>query len=589
MAINHSAKREQFQRFLPVLLRKSRVAQIGEPLKFTDTQRCWRLNWFHGFLAFFWGLSVLLFVVGLVLCFLPTHEKTGAMCIMSSFFPAICAICVWCGEGYVSVRWIAVSRGLFICCAKDKHKFISWQQISQIETKVGEFWSYIRLVTESGVELLRQKEQNLEMLQFVNKLLDLVIAQPCRAVLLKLQSKLRRKVLYNHLFTNEQNTFMLLLVAPIIVPYLVVSSFSPLVIPNHDFGSIARILGLLTVTILWCGVVMWIYFHYKRRRTRFVDQLVDELDQEEQSTEILTSNTRSNEFGMPPRSISKRVWRNCLFTRSNELALVAIAVSVMLLIFCAIPFCMIESIKIRSGLLFFRWQSAGEGKVISIADSSTETAPNGNPAPSGEDIITVERNLSDGRIVQCKNPFRTGQGLYKIGQIVPIQQYANETDVLRIDDPNEQTSSLIFVAMVLVVVLLLAILDGFCIACLFGSRVLAVRLLETAKVKLFRIEKPRDNKQKQNKCLLVSIDGSEKIESEFCRGVREEVVSVFLNESDINQSVIAEHSLYSPLYFNSTNNEIDCQSERFYWGFIAGLIPAIAGLVVIVVRIVIIY
>ncbi|MDR1290994.1 MAG: hypothetical protein LBK06_07330 [Planctomycetaceae bacterium] len=474
----------------------------------------------------------------------------------------------------VSTRWIVVRNGLFICSSKDQYRFVHWKSISQIDTHCGQQQSRISLVTDTGIEVLQTAI--FDMLPFVNKLLDMFPDNMERVSLLNLQQELRKQILYNK---DVLHTFGLLASIPI---FVVLNWLFPV----KDVGFVIWGVIMGAVSMLVFGLYVWIRNHLKHKRKQHVNLLMEKLEQNDYCQKIILANrSMSNSFGDPPRTVTKKVRRMLLV--SGE-----IVTFVIIFTFCfsfiSAAIWISDRAEIRAGFLPFRWQPVGEGKIVAIADSSTETAPNGSPAPGGRDVITVERVLPDGRIIQCRNPSWPKHGNFQVGQTVSLLQYPDDETSLRIDAPIFQCEVRRNIFMIIFFGTVFVLTSCSCLCAIIYNRKISIRLIETAQVKRYRI-RSQDRKVKVVTKELVPIDGDgEPINLKLNYGLIGDSVSVFFNELKPNESLVAE-SLSFPISFDPTTGKIDCKSDRLYWIVISVTIFMMLALTTGLLRIFLLY
>ncbi len=553
----------KFLRLVPSLLRERRAIQIGDPTKRTAKTARRRRTWYFGILNSAWGIGSLTFFLGIFIIFFSGDTDSGL--ILSAIGVGACVIGLLNyfdipGGRFVPARWIVVRRGLFVCTAKDDHRFIPWESVGRIETKYHSYDSRIRLTTSDG--LLTMSGKSWDLLAFVNKMLMLVPESIDRSALLTLRKELRCERLYNHLFQLVE-LFQCVGLMLCIPPLMYLSR--TLRVNETDF--VIWMGTIIAAVLIVFGIYFWIQSVLKRRRLVQVGPLLDRLDREDFSEELAADRSPRHDLGSPPRRLTPKLKRACWFTGSGGLATVPFWIfGFCLLVLTGILF-MTDPAELRYGFLPFRWQPAGEGKIFSIADSGMERAPSGGFAAPGRDVIVLERILPDGQILYCRNPSWPKQGTFFEGQTVPLLQYAGDESCFRIDHPMFQNDTRItgFALLFFGGITLLGMSCPFFAEWLDQRR--RTRLLATAPVVRFRVRS-----RKQEKSVLVPLDSGEfgPITIPF-EGIPGESVHVFFDEAKPKRSFIAE-LLQAPLHFDAAHGTLDIESDRSFHYGIGGIV-----------------
>ncbi|MCL2006433.1 MAG: hypothetical protein FWG73_09830 [Planctomycetaceae bacterium] len=270
-------------------------------------------------------------------------------------------------------------------------------------------------------------------------------------------------------------------------------------------------------------------------------------------------------FGLPPRTVSDKVQRSLCYP---VILLVVNGIFLVLTTAIVAIFWISDDSEIRYSSLPFRWVPTGEGRIVAIVDSSTELAPSGKPAPPGLDIITLEQTLPDGRTIRSRHPDRPNAGRFHVGQIVPLLHYVSDPNCLAIDDPRGWFDVYMPFGMG---TFFLTIVVAFHVSPFFiALRQRDVQLLESAPIKRFQVERPKNNKKA---LFLLPLDDAlpsigRNLAVQSGSGLRHgQTVHVFYNEACPRESFIVEAS-WSPLIFDSATGHIDCRSD---WPFRLGL------------------
>ena len=551
---------KRFRRMIPRLFQKSRVVQIGEPLKVSEANIQSQLWWFRCFRRLNRALLTLLACIGITAFFVLSIEKaisifSGCMCfaLYSMFFEYISE-----QKDFVPFRWIIVRDGIWLRSSKDVSRFLPWRSMERIDTKPAKSnrqLSRIDLLTVEA-ERMTLKAKSDDLLPFVNKLVEILPHAIDPEPLQDLQRQLRHRFLYDA-FYNLRDSFMafgMLLFLPIFM--FLHDKFPP---AEAGFVTWGAVMG---VTLLICvGMFILIRRAFVRRSEQHVERHMQELDEMDVAPLLQEANSHSphHVFGTPPRVVPPDVRRRLLFSGEPVEMLQFCWLLAFLAVLIGGVLWWEDPAALRYGLLPFRWQPTHGGVIVAIADSSTERAPNGNPPPGGRDVITLEQTLPDGRTIRCRQPSWPNHGNFVVGQKVPLLRYVNDETCLQIDDPifrRDVRSGLWFILGF--GTLFFGGTGGLVIAGYY-QRKRAVALLETANVVKYRVRKHK--KGNLRKTILKPIGGTgEPLEIPSQGGHYGEMVHVFFNEAKPKQSLIAER-LRGDLRYNAETGEIECDPD----------------------------
>lgn len=566
-----------FRRLIPLLLRKSWVGQIGDPLRFSAAQHTGRHIRYDGMIRVLWGIAIS-FVLFALFLLMQGIRDWAIICLLGAFYPVMFAA-AFSMDRYRPLRWLLFRDGLFLRDAEDRYRFIRWQNVQRIVTRPGRTRSRITLLTDEGPEILEGDPLNL--LPSVNKMLELLPESMDATPLIRLRKELWRRLLHANLFVlrNAWHAFGMMLSIPVFVLLM-------LLFPPGDIG--LTVFAAIQGTALFVVVTSYFSFAFWRdcRDRHYLTGLLDELEHKDFSAELTADRSPHHDFGEPPRTVSGRVRRIALFVgeAGSFLRLFPWLFAFVGMVLAVVLFT-IAPAEIRYAFLPFQWSPAGEGRVVAIADSGTEKAPNGNQAPSGRDVLIIERRLPDGQTFRCKNPAWTSHGVFQVGQKVRLLEYPGDATCFRIDDPvfrKEILGNIVGIACCVTFPSLILILF-FCLASAERRKVL--HLMQTARVERFRIR----HRVVKGPSILAPLGDWNGAITMPCRNVLPgESVSVFLDESKPESSFAAE-SFAATLHFDPSTGVIDCDPNNRFVDWFAGLgVLALAhGLVLL--RILLVY
>jgi len=573
-----SQYRQRFQQFLPFLLKQCRSVSVGEPLKYTESVKLRRLFFYCWWVRMLWVLAALMFVAG---CFLARFYEgdTGFLVCMCACFPAIFAL-AFNQDYYIPSRWGVFHHGLLLRSSRDRRVFFPWASIRGFETKHCFPLSRIVVHSDFGTEWIQAEKEHL--LPFLTKLLDLLPGDFDRSSLLKLKRKLLFETIHNSLFREKESwiAMSLMLCIPVVMGLNIL-------FPANNIGIAPWLAMMGGVFGAAFGFYLIVRNGIKQRHERSINTLLDELESTDRNTLLVADQSVRPQFGEPPRTVSDKAKRSLLFFagEAGGLSPVLCGIICIMAVVLAVILGVTDKSEIRYGFLPFRWVEAGEGQIVSIADSSTETAPNGNPCPPGRDVITLEQTLPDGQTVRCRNPGWPPSGRFQVGQTVPLLRYSNDPACLMIDHSRERFEmwfgfgvALFFASISIGSVVLTTYYS-------FSNRRRIVRLLETAMVARFRINR----KAKRGKTLLQPLEKTlEPITMSFSSRRHGETVEVFIDETKPSQSFVVE-SAWCRLVFDPATAQIDSVSD---WPFRLGVILLASfavGLGVVILQISLVY
>ena len=563
--------RSRLRRLLPVLFKRSRVVQIGDPLRHTEKVKRRRLAGHRCMIRCLWVTAGLLFLAGTLFAYYG-QAFPAILAFECTFFPALFAWLASVQESYVLSRWLILPKGLLHRSSKDRHGLIPWEAIRELTTKYGRSWSQIAVRTDAGTELIQAN--NDALLPFLNKLVECLPHESERTPLLELRRRLRYETLRGVFFRNESNlSFLMLLCIPVILP--LTYRFPPTTIGIPAWSFMVGAVFLATF-----GLYLAYRHHRKQRHDRFLKGLLDELETMTAETAAALARLAPAAFGPPPRVLTARAKRSLfLIGEGGGVRLCYYGLfGILALVFAGILFST-NANDIRYGFLPFRWEQAGEGRIVAIADSSTKKAPNGNPSPPGRDVITLEQTLPDGRIVRCQDPGWSPRGQFLQGQTVALLRYRGDPDCLTIDPScsRKEMGEGVYLAAFLVFIVLPTI-GGMVLTAVLNARH-AARLMETANVERFRIAVDKKNRKK----LMPLDDWPEPIPVPLLGDLLPgESVDVFIDTTKPEKSFIAQ-TAWSPLRDETATRKIDVDSGRpFLWAVVllgmlfAGIVLALS-------------
>ncbi|MCL2347691.1 MAG: hypothetical protein FWC50_05450 [Planctomycetaceae bacterium] len=577
MFSDSTRRRKQFLRLIPMLFQKSRVVQIGEPLKVSEAQKQRRRWWFQSVRWLPRIIFLLLFGIGVTGGIVFDRWEIVPACVVFALYSMIFEF-IGRENDFIPFRWIIVCDGIWLRSSKDVSQFLPWRSIVQIDAdpKAGSKWHRIDLVTIEGErETLKVKD---DLLPFVNKLLELLPRSIDPEPLRHLQWQLRIKFLYDALFEIRDSflAFGMILFIPV---FLLLNRFFP---PAEvGFAAWGAVMG---IALLICvGLFILVRRAVVRRQEQCVERLMQELDETDVTALLQVANSPRHAFGSPPRNVSVEVRRKIFF--SGDLIALTLTFSLLfafLAFLLGVALCFTDPAEVRYGLLPFRWQPTHAGVIVAIADSSTERAPNGNPAPGGRDVITLEQTLPDGRTIRCQHPSWANRGNFHVGQKVPLLRYVNDETCLQIDDPMFYFDSRSGLFAVLGFGTLFFGGGGVLVMTSYSQRKKTARLLETAPVVKYRIRK----RIPKVKTILTPVrSAGETLELKSQVGIVGETVHVFLDEAKPNQSFVAE-SYRGELRYDAETGEIECTPDPFARYAKWSLLALALGIGVIVSRLI---
>lgn len=542
--------RPRLRQLMPLLFERRRAVQIGDVRKHTESATRRRLACYQGFVYFLWAVT--LFLVGLGVFFVFAGNAIGAM--LAFEFAACGGMAVFAAKGdqFVPARRMILRNGLLLRSSKDRRVFVPWQSICDFGIKYHFRRSRILVRTEETVHEIHA--ENDALLPFLTELLDKLPDGIDRTPLLELHRKFRGRTIHDRFFRSVESNLVFATILCIPVIMALAMNF-----PATEIGFPAWFAMMGVVLAVTFGVYMVARNRMRLRHEKYLDELLDELDRIDARTVLEALRTMPPDFGPPPRTVSKKARRTLLvFGEAGIiLAMYGVIFSFFPLIFAGILFAT-DKAELRYGFLPFRWEKAGEGRIAEIADSSTEKAPNGGPAASGRDVITLEQTLPDGRTIRCRNPGWPPQGRFQAGQAVPLLRYRGEPECLLLDDPfsyNEMYLSLGFACFALTLIVVAVLCTAYFAA---SRRRHVIRLLETAPVERFRI-----GMDKKRAIAVPDAVGREPIPITGLDLKPGETVNVFVDEERPKKSFIAESS-WSSLTWNPETGEIDSVSDRPY-------------------------
>ena len=549
---------KRFRRMIPRLFQKSRVVQIGEPLKVSEARKQ-RNRWcYQCFSRSYWPFCVL-FTCFTVAAFCFGWREVFPTCLVLTFYMPFFGLILFCiqDQNYIPFRWIIVRDGIWLRSSKDVSRFLPWRSIVQIDTKPAKSsrqLSRLDLLTVEG-ERLTLKAKSDDLLRFANKLAEILPHAIDPEPLQDLQRQLRHRRLYDALFLLRETfaAFGMFMFIPIFV-LLHAKFVNPAEVGFVTWGVV------MGMTLLICiGIFIMFRRAVVRRNNQHVERLMLELDEMDVAPLLQEENSHSprHAFGTPPRIVPPDVRRRLLFSGEPvEMLQLCWFLALVAVLFGGILWWE-DPAALRYGFLPFRWQPTHAGVIVAIADSSTERAPNGNPAPGGCDVITLEQTLHDGRTIRCRQPSWPSHGNFMVGQKVSLLRYVNDETCLQIDDPLFRNWTGLWAGLVFGT-LFFVFCCGFVMAS-FSRRKRVVKLLETANVVKFRIRKRARRKQGKTILTLVGRTG-EPLEILSQGGYQGETVHVFLDEAKPKQSLIAER-LRGDLRYDAETGEIECDPD----------------------------
>ncbi len=565
-----------FQQLLPLFFQRRRSVEIGSPRKYSESTRLCRLALYRWLIRVFWGM--MFFLIGLGIFF--ACSGNGFETVIGFELAALAAVFASIAKSnqFLPSRWIVLRDGLLLRSSKDRRVFFLWRSIRGFRTKYGFQWSRIAVRTEiNGDEQVEWiHAENDPLLPFLTKLLELLPEELDREPLRRLQRKLRFVLLHRRLFSTKETNVVwaTMLCIPVIV---VLTLFFP--VAKVGFAIWFAMIGaVLAVTF---GAYMFVRIRMRRRHENILNGLLDELAPD---AAIDVRSIMPPEFGPPPRTVSAKAKRAILF--AGELwgifTLFCCMFAFAVMTFAGILF-WIGTTDIRYHFLPLRWEKAGNGRIFGIADSSTGNAPNGYPAPSGRDLLTLEQTLPDGRTIRCRNPTSLPPGRFQVGQAVPLLRYRSDPESLSLDDPSSYGDMWAGFVLSCVYLMLGPGMIGGMICYAFSRRRHVVRLIETAPLERFRAERVK------HRTMLVPLaSGREPIPAAGLTVQPGEMVRVFLDERKPEASFVAE-SAWPPLTVDPATGEIDAVSDRSCWITFASLGLLVLGIALILLRVLLVY
>ncbi|MGL6196462.1 MAG: hypothetical protein ACRC2T_16735 [Thermoguttaceae bacterium] len=398
----------------------------------------------------------------------PASGNGAAGCVMILSAIPILLFCIVIFSYFVEKkrwstidRYIVTSRGIFHKinkryiskkeklhykpCKRDPncvYRFVPWESIENFVVKTEKI--VIETDTVPEVLIIDMTLLKVRLPPFLNFLLEYVKNAAQRETLRKLKNKIATKIItYTNKGENESQVIVYIFLAVACVP-LMLGAYATIVRSFSQNFALVISYFCAAFVIVAGAILLWtMRMQGKMSEQKCAEKIAEyerflEMSSSEQGNSQTTDEFQSGEqsiilprfcdFQQPPRKVDVSVRKRL----SRFYIAFFCALLVIFLLFANLVLIVNAPNETRSGVYFFRFVPAGKGIITRTEPSESRRAPNGNPAPAGNEIVFVTYTNSAGKHVEAEDPVWYRDGAYKRGQEVDVLRYLGDEECVRI-------------------------------------------------------------------------------------------------------------------------------------------------------------